>query len=116
MSDIYEFSAKSIDGRDVQLSDYKGRVLLIVNTASKCGFTPQYAGLETLQREVNVIGQATEGLTESGVSGTGSPSAVGANGPSDAPAIAKTVDPKLVDIDTLGRGTHDDARVLGHDR
>jgi S1-C subfamily serine protease len=49
---------------------------------------------------IDVIGQATEGLTETGVSGTGSPSAVGANGPSDAPAIAKSVDPKLVDIDT----------------
>ena len=62
MSDIYEFSAKSIDGRDVQLSDYKGRVLLIVNTASKCGFTPQYAGLETLQREYGPKGLTVLGF------------------------------------------------------
>ena len=62
MSDIYEFSAKSIDGRDVQLSDYKGRVLLIVNTASKCGFTPQFAGLETLQREYGPKGLTVLGF------------------------------------------------------
>ena len=45
---IYDFTVKTIDGKDVSLSDYKGRTLLIVNTASKCGFTPQYKGLETL--------------------------------------------------------------------
>jgi glutathione peroxidase len=45
---IYEFQAKSIDGQDVSLSDYKGRVVMIVNVASKCGFTPQYEGLEKL--------------------------------------------------------------------
>jgi glutathione peroxidase len=45
---IYEFSMKDIDGKDVKLSDYKGKVLLIVNTASKCGYTPQYEGLQAL--------------------------------------------------------------------
>ena len=50
MASLYDFSAKSIDGRDVPMAGYKGRVLLVVNTASKCGFTPQYAGLETLFR------------------------------------------------------------------
>ena len=58
MTSIYDFSAKSIDGADVSLADYRGRVLLIVNTASKCGFTPQYAGLESLQRTY-----APQGLT-----------------------------------------------------
>jgi glutathione peroxidase len=45
---VYDFKAKAIDGRDVPLSDYNGKVLLIVNVASKCGFTPQYRGLEDL--------------------------------------------------------------------
>jgi glutathione peroxidase len=47
---VYDFSALLLDGRTVSLADFKGRVLLIVNTASKCGFTPQYAGLENLYR------------------------------------------------------------------
>jgi glutathione peroxidase len=47
---VYQFSADLPDGRTISLADFKGRVLLIVNTASKCGFTPQYAGLEELYR------------------------------------------------------------------
>jgi glutathione peroxidase len=48
---IYDFSAKTIDGQDKQLDEYKGKVMLVVNTASKCGFTPQYKGLEELYRQ-----------------------------------------------------------------
>jgi glutathione peroxidase len=48
MRSIYEFDAKTIDGQVQSLSDYKGQVLLIVNVASKCGFTPQYSGLEQI--------------------------------------------------------------------
>ena len=48
MKTVYDFEALQIDGKPVSLSDFKGRVLLIVNTASACGFTPQFAGLEVL--------------------------------------------------------------------
>ncbi|WP_221567254.1 glutathione peroxidase [Alkalihalobacillus sp. TS-13] len=48
MSSVHDFSARSITGEDKKLADYKGKVLLIVNTASKCGFTPQYEGLQRL--------------------------------------------------------------------
>lgn len=51
MSRIYSFEARSAAGQDVPLERYRGKVLLIVNTASKCGFTPQYAGLEKLYED-----------------------------------------------------------------
>ncbi|MFL5783862.1 MAG: glutathione peroxidase [Bacteriovoracaceae bacterium] len=49
---VYDFSVKDINGKDVSLSQYKGKALLIVNVASKCGFTPQYEGLEALHKEL----------------------------------------------------------------
>lgn len=48
MTNIYQFEAELLDGKNKSFADYKGKVLLIVNTASKCGFTPQYAGLEKI--------------------------------------------------------------------
>ncbi len=48
---IYDYSYRSIDGKDVKLDDYRGRKMLIVNVASECGFTPQYEGLEKLYEE-----------------------------------------------------------------
>jgi glutathione peroxidase len=51
MTTVYDFSARLLNGEDVSLSRWQGRVLLIVNTASACGFTPQYAGLEDLYEE-----------------------------------------------------------------
>lgn len=48
MVTVYDFEAKSLDGHQVSLQDYAGKALLIVNTASKCGFTPQYTGLEEI--------------------------------------------------------------------
>jgi len=58
MTSVYDFEARTIDGRPAPLSDYRGRVLLIVNTASACGFTPQFAGLEALYEQY-----AEQGLT-----------------------------------------------------
>jgi glutathione peroxidase len=62
MPEIYDFNAKSLSGEDVPLRQYAGKVLLIVNTASKCGFTPQYQGLEALHRELSPRGFAVLGF------------------------------------------------------
>jgi len=50
MTTVYDFSATPISGKSVKLSKYKGKAMLIVNTASACGFTPQFAGLEELHK------------------------------------------------------------------
>jgi glutathione peroxidase len=62
MARIHDFSALTLSGEEVALKQFEGQVLLIVNTASACGFTPQYKGLETLHRELSPRGFAVLGF------------------------------------------------------
>lgn len=55
-SSVLDISVKDISGKETSLSSYKGKVLLVVNTASQCGFTPQYAGLETIYKKYHAQG------------------------------------------------------------
>ena len=62
MTTVYDFSATDIDGRERSLREFAGKMLLIVNVASKCGFTPQYEGLEALWRKHGAAGFAVLGF------------------------------------------------------
>jgi glutathione peroxidase len=62
MPTLYDFSVRDISGRDVPMAEYRDKVLLIVNTASKCGYTPQYTGLEALYRDLKDRGLVVLGF------------------------------------------------------
>jgi glutathione peroxidase len=101
---IYDFSAETLDGQPAPLSDWRDKVVLIVNTASKCGFTPQYAGLEALYRKYKDRGFTVLGFPCN---------QFGAQEPGDAAEIANfcslTYDvdfPMMKKIDVNGPATH----------
>lgn len=62
MTTIYDFTLPALEGGDINLADYRGRPILIVNTASKCGFTPQYEGLQTLWYQFRSMGLVIIGI------------------------------------------------------
>jgi glutathione peroxidase len=104
MPSIYDFSAKTLDGREISLGDYRDKVLLIVNTASKCGFTPQYEGLESLHKQYGASGLAVLGFPCN---------QFGAQEPGDEAEIANfcslTYDvsfPMFAKVDVNGENTH----------
>ncbi|NTV10149.1 MAG: glutathione peroxidase [Zoogloea sp.] len=77
---IHEFEARTLGGQPLPLADYAGKVLLIVNTASRCGFTPQYAGLQKLHETYAGRGLAVLGFpcNQFGAQEPGSPEEIGA--------------------------------------
>jgi glutathione peroxidase len=79
-STVFSFEAETLDGLQKKLADYRGRVLLIVNTASQCGFTPQYAGLEKLYRTYKDAGLVVLGFpcNQFGAQEPGSAAEIGA--------------------------------------
>jgi glutathione peroxidase len=101
---VYDFTAETLDGEPTSLADYRGQLLLIVNTASKCGFTPQYSGLEALWKKYR----------EKGVTVLGFPcNQFGAQEPGDSAEIANfcalTYDvtfPMMAKIDVNGPAVH----------
>jgi glutathione peroxidase len=110
MSTVYDFTASTLDGQEKTLSDFSGEVLLVVNTASKCGFTPQYEGLEALYRKYQPQGFAVLGFPCN---------QFGGQEPGDAAEIARfcslTYDvtfPMFRKIDVNGTGTHPLYRFL----
>ncbi|HSC69531.1 MAG TPA: glutathione peroxidase [Cellvibrio sp.] len=104
MSPFYSFSAQSLNGAPIALSDYAGKWVLVVNTASQCGFTPQYAGLEALYKELGAQGLVILGFPCN---------QFGAQEPGDAQQIAQTCQinygvsfPMFAKVDVNGSNAH----------
>jgi glutathione peroxidase len=104
MSTLYDFSATTLDGQPKALADYRGKVVLVVNTASECGFTPQYAGLQALHERYQQRGFTVLGFPCN---------QFGGQEPGDAAKIAGFCDqaygvrfPLFAKIDVKGAGAH----------
>ena len=114
MAGVYDFTAKSLAGEIVPLKRFEGKVLLIVNTASACGFTPQYKGLQALQEE----------FAPRGFSVLGFPcNQFGGQEPGDAPQIEQfcatnyaITFPMFAKIDVNGSGAHPLYRYLKNEK
>lgn len=80
MTELYQFTARSLSGEPISLEQYRGQVLLVVNTASECGFTPQYAGLQALHTQFSARGLSVLGFpcNQFGHQEPGSSDAIGA--------------------------------------
>jgi glutathione peroxidase len=111
---IYRISARSIDGRETSLGEYRGKVLLIVNTASRCGFTPQYRKLEDLYQAYGERGLAVLGFPSN---------QFGAQEPGSDAEIAQFCSmnygvsfPMFAKIEVNGQGAHPLYRYLKSER
>ncbi len=110
MSTVHDFAATTLEGREKPLSAFLGQILLVVNTASKCGFTPQYEGLEALYRKYYAQGFVVLGFPCN---------QFGAQEPGDAAEIARFCSlsynvtfPMFAKIDVNGAGAHPLYRFL----
>ena len=104
MTNAFDFQASSLDGRPVDLSAFRGKVLLIVNTASQCGFTPQYQGLQALRERYGPQGLEVLGFPCN---------QFGGQEPGDAPEIGAFCErnfgvsfPLFEKVDVNGAGAH----------
>ena len=114
MSAIYDFTANSLAGEPVPLKRYEGQVLLIVNTASACGFTPQYKGLQELHQKLSPRGFAVLGFPCN---------QFGAQEPGDATQISQFCEtnyavsfPMFAKVDVNGSNAHPLYRYLTHEK
>ncbi len=114
MTSIYDFKATTLQGKEASLADYRGQVMLIVNTASKCGFTPQYEGLEKLYEKMRGKGFSVLGFpcNQFGAQEPGSESEIGefcqVNYGVSFPMFAK--------IEVNGSGAHPLYKYLKHEK